>query len=210
MNRLRQVYSLRPIIRKRACPASYGLVWNMPFDKKEHAEFKHEAIEMKPDRRLYLPDRIQWFIKQNDLLDCESVQEFPFTRSVRYGSAAILKHDIVRCDTRRVNLPEKVVPGIVRHVCTISGALKNGKELRHVEGVRKEHRIPIPTFGGGIGKYLQVRYKVQVKVEDEGLKFNISFNGEGLGRTGEVDTEWSAKLGGLEARPWDSSSEIGE
>ena len=197
MNRLRELYSMKPIIRKRGCPASYGLVWDMPFDEKQHAEFKNEAIVMKPDRRLYLPDRIQWFIKQDDLLDCEDELEFPFTRTVHYNNAATLKHDIVRCD-KRENLPEKVVPNAVKLVCTFSGALKNGRELRHSAGVRKEQRFKFPIIGG-FGLYLQVEYKVRVKVEGDGLKFGIRFNGKDLGGVGEVAPEWNAELVGFEA-----------
>ena len=208
MNRLRQLYNMKPIIRKRGCPASYGLVWNTPFDEKQHAEFKNEAIVMKPDRRLYLPNRIQWFIKQNDLLDCEGPLEFPFTQSVHYKNAATLKHGIVRCD-RRADLPEKVVSGVVKQVCTFSGALKDGRELRNVAGVRKEQRFKLPIIGS-FGKYLQVEYKIRVKVEDEGLRFNISFNGEDLGRAGEVDTEWDVELGGYEAQLGDSDSSMVE
>lgn len=199
MNRLRQLYSMKPIIRKRGCTASYGLVWNMPFDEKKHAGFKYEAIQMKPDKRLYLPNRIQWFIKQNDLLDCESVLEFPFTRSVHYKNATTLKHDIVMCDRRVTDLPEKVVSGVVRPVCTFSGALRDGRELRKDVGVRTEQRFKIPIIGR-FGKYLQVDYKIRVKAEDDGLKFNIRFNGEDLGRTGEIGTKWDVELSGFEAQ----------
>ena len=207
MNRMRQLYRMKPIIRKRGCPTSYGLVWNEPFDKKKHADFKHEAIRMKPDNHRYLPNRIQWFLKQDELLDCESVLEFPFTQNIRYSNATTLTHKIVSCDQRMDRLPVKEERGLVKLVCTISGTLRDGKELRNAGEVQKEQKIKIPILGE-IGKYLQVTYKVRVKVEDEGLKFNIVFSGEDLGRTGEVDTEWSKELSAYEAQPLDSGSEV--
>lgn len=96
---------------------------------------------------------------------------------------------------------------LVKLVCTFSGTLRDGKELRNAEGVQKEQKIKIPIFGK-FGKYLRVTYTVRVKVEDEGLKFNIVFSGEDLGRTGEVDPEWSKELSAYEAQPWDSGSEV--
>jgi hypothetical protein len=170
----------------------------MPFDEQEHAGFKSEAISMNPDGRLYLPDRIQWFIKQNDLLDCDRVLEFPFSRSVHRKNPATLKHEIVRYDGRPTQLPAKVVRGDIRSVYTLSGSLQSGKQLRNVKGVREKHKIKIPVIGG-FGKYLRVEYKIRVKVQDAGLRFNIRFDGEDIGRTGEIETEWSRELGGFAA-----------
>ena len=176
MNRLHQLYNVKPIISKRGCPASYGLLWNMPFDQRKHAGLRHEAIHMKPDKLLYLPNRIEWFIKQNELLDCEDVLEFPLTQNVHYKYVTTLTHEIVRFDKRTVDLPEKVTPDVIR-VCTFSGALREGRELRNLGGVQRGQRFKIPIFGR-FGKYLRVKYKIRVKVEDDGLKFNIHFNGE--------------------------------
>jgi hypothetical protein len=197
---------MKPIIRKRGCPASYGVVWNMPFDEKDHAEIKSEAIKMKPDGHLYLPSRIQWFIKQHDLLDCDRVLEFPLSQSVHRKNPAILRHEIVRYDGRPINLPDKVAGDAVRSVCTFSGSLQGGKELRKVKGVQEEHKIKIPVIGG-FGKFLRVEYKIRVEVEDAGLKFGIRFNGEDIGHAGEIETEWDREFGGFEAQRRNSDAE---
>lgn len=76
----------------------------------------------------------------------------------------------------------------------------DGKELQNAKGIRKEHRHKIPIIGGGIGKFLELEYKVRAKVEDEGLKFNILLNGENLGRTCEIGTEWNVELVEYEAQ----------
>ncbi|KAF8242077.1 actin-like ATPase domain-containing protein [Wilcoxina mikolae CBS 423.85] len=192
LDRIHQIFHVKPIISHRCSRASYGFVFDMPYDKEKHKQSKRERIKLKVDGRYYLPGRINWFINRDEPVECGRFITVPFSRNVDFKHPGILRHDIVKFDGKPEDRPDKFDSDPKLLVCKIWCNLESTlREMKRVK--RYKHGFAMVRWG----EYLNVTYDVLVAVESNGLKFQLLLDGQTSGSVEEIEVDWTKELNTL-------------
>jgi len=188
LGRVQDTYKVS-VISGRCCRASYGITYDIPFDKNKHD--KSRRIKNRNDRQYYVPGKICWLIHKGAFVIDSEPPKKTFRKSLNYReSGKWLYHRIVRYDLR--GDPPDVVsaPGVstvCKVACNLGPAIEaQGRDLEHVR-VQHRHRI----FGQNLGgKFYEVDYDVIVRIGPADLKFELWFDGKNRSENKEIKVDW--------------------
>ncbi|KAI9780171.1 MAG: hypothetical protein M1839_007008 [Geoglossum umbratile] len=177
------------VLQTRRCRASYGILFNEPYDKRKHRGQK--PLKGPLDGKEYVIDQIDWFIVRGEpITDGQSIVR-------RYSRIAdtdnpdkVWKVRIAIC--RRAlppeNLPQRLPrdPAIARVVCEIKSDLQShafGEDTNGV-AIRFKHWW---RFGK---KYLKIDHEVVINIGPADLSFEMRFDNKTWNDKKVVPVEW--------------------
>ncbi|KAI9781155.1 MAG: hypothetical protein M1839_006263 [Geoglossum umbratile] len=174
------------ILSTRRCRASYGILFNEPYDRRKHPR------EVRPrrgpiDRKEYAVDQIWWLVLQGAAIKRDQPIGQRFYR-ITENPNMIWKDTIATSTSPPHRLPPSISAGDAQKVCEITSNLSAHTLIPGVDGVKKKKP---KVFGVGIGKeYWKIPHEVLVYIGSADLRFEIKFAGNVIGERGEVPVKW--------------------
>ncbi|KAI9760223.1 MAG: hypothetical protein M1840_002585 [Geoglossum simile] len=177
------------ILFTRCCRASYGILFNEPYDKKKHAIQK----DMKPlkgplDGKEYAIDQIHWLVRQGQPIKRDEPIKHTFYRIIdSKDSSKCWKDTIAMSRSPPTRLPNYIREGDAHRVCVLKSSLDSQVLSPGANGVKAGRRH---WMGFRVGKsYLKIEHEFVVSVGPADLKFEIRFAGEVINKAA-IPVQW--------------------
>ncbi|KAF8536552.1 hypothetical protein BDD12DRAFT_889846 [Trichophaea hybrida] len=206
LSRVSQLSFGASIISTRRCTASYGILYDEPYDKKKHSE--GECVKNKLSGKKFAKNQILWMVVRDERIEDDRIYKYDLSRSIDPNcSNKKWSHKIVRFDGPAKTRPRSLLTGkgkvkVIRHVsCNLGATILDPK----VGPVKAKNRS---LFGIGDGKYLKVDYDIRVFVGAAELTVELWFDGIKRNKDGDIRTEWETEFELVEEGEYDDFTEV--
>ena len=163
------------MVHKRRSRRNYGYLFSATYDDNMAADAKSRK-RWSPDFDEWMVDeKLQWYIKRNQVIAQTAVITFPFMRMVQIpdaGAAPYLRFvdELLSCDLDTAPDYKFRNPNAITNVCTVHSDL-SGITLS---------KFTLKTNSNG-QKYYQLCFDMAMTIVDEVIKFELKYKGESYG-----------------------------
>ncbi|KAI9771495.1 MAG: hypothetical protein M1840_002115 [Geoglossum simile] len=182
MDRIQKLKFNRSIIDERCCRKSYGMVCMEPYNKDKH--LGQRTWKDPLDKKLYVPEQIDWFIKQGQPVSTEKPIEHTFTRKIDPSrprvtwTSRLIESDVLD----EQYLPYNLSQSNAKVCCTLESDLTH---LPLANFKKKNHHF----YSRG-NPYFRASYSVRVIIGPADLRFELWMGGTKYSKDRPIAVEW--------------------
>ncbi|KAI9763868.1 MAG: hypothetical protein M1840_009052 [Geoglossum simile] len=172
-----------PIMGERCCRASYGMVCTEVYDRARHMGLPTWTDPL--DRRLYVPNQIDWFVKKGEPVSTDHPIKHPFTRKIDpNGPRETWKSRLVTSDVDLKFLPRtfSLSQSSSQLHCTLES------DLTHIplSTFKKKNRH---WYNKG-NAYYRASYSMHVVIGSADLRFELWMDGTRHSEGVPIRVQW--------------------
>jgi hypothetical protein len=192
------------ILTGRTCRASYGILYNEPYDRRRHSKTNIPTqIHKNPvDGQHYAINRICWLIEMGRPVLCDQPISRRFYRMISRADVDSLGapdnmirwvDTIAMSKTRPPRLPTWLQEGDAEKVGEIASELPLSQLLSaspSATSATVKHKKRRNWIGRSIGNYWQLDFELRMFAGSAGLRFEVWCRDRRIGDTGQVAVNW--------------------
>jgi hypothetical protein len=211
IDKLHRLKYAHTILAKHTCRASYGILYNEPYDRRRHSKTNMPAqIHKNPiDGQQYAIKRICWLIEKGRPVLRDRPICRRFYRMITRADVDLLGAQdnmihwvdtIAMSKTRPERLPTWLHEGDVEEVGEIASALplsqllsacsSNSPSSSSATSAAVKHKRRRNWIGRCTGEYWKVDFQLRMFAGSAGLRFEVWCGDRLIGETGQIAVNW--------------------
>lgn len=194
IDRMQRITTMRNVLTGRICPASYGVLCDMPYDKNNRQHVGQDVYKHAIFGVPYVRNQVKWMIKKGQVIDVDNHIAHKFTRQVcrlKDGDAddsrkKIWKDSIVISHQEAKRLPTSLSHSDCHVFCDITSDLST-LSLNDFDLIKEQkswYRV------GSREKYRIAEHQIKVVIGSTDIKFELWYKGGQFTRTNSIRVDW--------------------